>query len=104
MTPQLWLVGLGLALLLPVVPFTLELLALRRLNTAAFGTLMSLEPAFALLVGLVLLGQVPSVLAVLGIGFVVAAGIGAERSGRTGRAPRYAAGVPARHDSCLILG
>jgi inner membrane transporter RhtA len=81
MTPHLWLVGLGLALMLPVIPFTLELLALRRLNTAAFGTLMSLEPGFALLVGLVLLGQVPTLLAVLGIGFVVAAGIGAERSG-----------------------
>ena len=53
LTPELLLVGLGLALLLPVVPFTLELLALRRLTTSAFGTLMSLEPAFALLVGLV---------------------------------------------------
>ncbi len=68
-------------MLLPIVPFTLELLALRRLNTAAFGTLMSLEPAFALLIGLVILGQVPGPLAVLGIGFVVAAGIGAERTG-----------------------
>ena len=86
MTPELWVVGLGLALLLPVLPFSLELLALRRLNTAAFGTLMSLEPAFALLVGLVLLGQVPALLAVVGIGFVVAAGIGAERAGgREGR-------------------
>jgi inner membrane transporter RhtA len=63
------------------VPFTLELLALRRLNTSAFGTLMSLEPAFALIVGLVLLDQVPEPLAVLGIGFVVAAGIGAARTG-----------------------
>jgi inner membrane transporter RhtA len=81
MTPELWAVGLGLALLLPVFPFTLELLALRRLNTAAFGTLMSLEPALALLVGLILLGQVPALLAVVGIGFVVTAGIGAERAG-----------------------
>ena len=81
MTPELWLVGIGLAVLLPVVPFTLEMLALRRLTTAAFGTLMSLEPAFALLIGLVLLGQVPNLLAVLGIGFVVAAGVGAERTG-----------------------
>ena len=81
MTPGLWLVGLGLAILLPVVPFTLELLALRRLDTATFGTLMSLEPACALLVGLVLLGQAPSALAVLGIGFVVVAGLGAERTG-----------------------
>ena len=52
MTPELWLVGIGLAVLLPVVPFTLEMLALSRLTTAAFGTLMSLEPAFALLIGL----------------------------------------------------
>ncbi len=81
MTPELWLVGIGLAVLLPVVPFTLEMLALRRLTTAAFGTLMSLEPAFALLVGLALLGQVPSLLAAIGIGFVVAAGVGAERTG-----------------------
>jgi len=81
MTPELLLLGIGLAILLPVIPFTLELLALRRLTTAAFGTLMSLEPAFALLVGLVALGQVPDALAVAGIGFVVAAGVGAERSG-----------------------
>lgn len=81
LTPELMLIGVGLAILLPVIPFALELLALRRLTTAAFGTLMSLEPAFALLVGLVALGQVPDALAVLGIGFVVAAGVGAERTG-----------------------
>ena len=81
MDAELWLVGLGMALLLPVVPFTLELLALRRLTTAAFGTLMSLEPAIALGAGLVLLGQVPGPLAIVGVGFVVAAGVGAERSG-----------------------
>jgi inner membrane transporter RhtA len=80
-TPELLLAGIGLALLLPVVPFILELLALRRLNTSAFGTLMSLEPAFALLVGLVVLDQVPDLLAAGGIGFVVAAGIGAARTG-----------------------
>src|SRR6478752_74563 len=48
LTPTVALAGLGLALLLPVVPFSLERLALRRLTTAAFGTLMSLEPAIAL--------------------------------------------------------
>ena len=81
LTPELLLIGLGLAILLPVVPFTLELLALRRLTAGAFGTLMALEPAFALVIGLVALHQVPNALAVAGIGFVVAAGIGAERSG-----------------------
>ena len=55
--------------------------ALRRLTTAAFGTLMSLEPAIALAVGLLLLGQVPGWVPVAGIGLVVLAGIGAERTG-----------------------
>jgi inner membrane transporter RhtA len=81
LTPELVVVGLGLAVLLPVVPFSLELLALRRLTTGAFGTLMALEPGFALLIGLVALHQVPSALGVVGVCFVVAAGIGAERSG-----------------------
>jgi inner membrane transporter RhtA len=71
--------GLGLAVLLPVVPFSLEMLALRRLTTSAFGTLMSLEPAIALLIGLVALHQVPGAAAAAGVAFVVVAGIGAER-------------------------
>ncbi len=81
LTPELVLIGLGLAILLPVVPFTLEFLALRRLTTAAFGTLMSLEPGFALLIGFIVLSQEPDALAVLGIACVVVAGIGAERTG-----------------------
>ncbi|MFI7607461.1 EamA family transporter [Micromonospora sp. NPDC049366] len=81
LTGEVLLAGLGLALLLPVIPFALELLALRRLTTAAFGTLMSLEPAIALLVGLVALRQVPGVAPLLGVAFVVVAGIGAERTG-----------------------
>lgn len=81
LTPQLMLLGLGLAVLLPVVPFALELLALRRLTTAAFGTLMALEPAFALAIGFLALAQVPNALSVAGVALVVAAGIGAERSG-----------------------
>jgi inner membrane transporter RhtA len=80
-TPEILLIGIGLAILLPVVPFALELLALRRLTTAAFGTLMSLEPAFAMIVGLVMLQQVPGPAGVVGICFVVAAGIGAARTG-----------------------
>ncbi|MFB9358062.1 EamA family transporter [Actinoplanes nipponensis] len=81
LTGELLLAGLGLAVLLPLVPFALEMLALRRLTTAAFGTLMSLEPAFALVIGLVLLGQVPGWAPLTGIAFVVAAGVGAERTG-----------------------
>jgi inner membrane transporter RhtA len=81
MTPEILLIGIGLAILLPVVPFALEMLALRRLTTAAFGTLMALEPAFAMIVGLIVLHQVPGVEGIIGICFVVLAGIGAARSG-----------------------
>jgi inner membrane transporter RhtA len=85
LTPTVLLAGLGLGLLLPVVPFALEMLSLRRLTTAAFGTLMALEPAIALLVGVVVLGQLPRPLGVLGIVLVVTAGVGAARVG--GRDP-----------------
>jgi inner membrane transporter RhtA len=85
LTWQVLLLGLGLAVLLPVVPFSLELLALRRLTTGAFGTLMSLEPAIAVLIGLLALHQVPGATAVIGIAFVVVAGIGAQRSGGRSR-------------------
>jgi inner membrane transporter RhtA len=81
LTPHLLLAGLGLALLLPVIPFGLEMYALRRLTTAAFGTLMCLEPALALLAGLALLGQVPQPWALAGVALVVTAGLGAERTG-----------------------
>jgi inner membrane transporter RhtA len=89
LTPTVLLAGLGLAILLPVVPFALEMLALRRLTATAFGTLMSLEPALALLIGLIVLGQKPGLLPIAGIAFVVLAGIGAERTGaRRDLAPR----------------
>jgi len=81
MTPELVLIGLGMAVLLPVVPFVLELLALRNLTTAAFGTLMCLEPALAFVVGFAILGQALDLTTVLGILVVVVAGVGAARSG-----------------------
>ncbi len=81
LTWSLLLIGLGLAVLLPLIPFSLEMLALRRLTTSAFGTLMSLEPAIALTIGFVVLHQVPGGWQVVGIAFVVAAGVGAERTG-----------------------
>jgi len=80
-TPEILLFGIGLAILLPVVPFTLEMMALRRLTMASFGTLMSIEPAFAMVIGFLVLSQAPDGAGVLGICLVVAAGIGAARSG-----------------------
>lgn len=81
LSPEMVVMGLGLALLLPVLPFSLEMLALRRMTTAAFGTLMSLEPAIALLAGWTLLHEKPGAWSFLGVALVVAAGVGAQRTG-----------------------
>ncbi|GAA1466748.1 EamA family transporter [Microbacterium thalassium] len=82
-------IGALVALLSSTIPYTLELLALRRLAPAAFAILMSLAPATAALAGFVLLGQHLSWLEVLGIALVIAASIGAVRS--SARAARGAA-------------
>jgi inner membrane transporter RhtA len=87
MTPDILVFGIGLAVLLPVVPFALEMMSLRRLTTATFGTLMALEPAFAMIVGLVMLHQIPGPGGVFGIGLVVAAGVGAARTGARSSPP-----------------
>ena len=80
-TPAAVAAAFGLALLMPVIPYSLELLALRRLTTSAFGTLMALEPAIAMLMGVIVLGQVPKPLEVGGVALVVVAGMGATRGG-----------------------
>lgn len=88
--PQAWeaidgrvlLIALGLAVLLPVLPFALEMLALRRMTHTAFGTLMAVEPAIGLTLGLLVLAQSPSLVQVVGIVVVVLAGAAAQRGGR----------------------
>ena len=72
----------GLALLLPVLPYAFEMLALRRMTPAAFGTLMALEPAIGAVLGLIVLRQHPSVIQLTGIVLVVLAGAAAQRGGR----------------------
>lgn len=72
----------GTALLVPVLAFALEMLALRRLTSTAFGTLMALEPAIAVLLGLIVLHQQPSAIQIVGILLVVLAGSAAQRGGR----------------------
>ncbi|WP_298013351.1 EamA family transporter [uncultured Castellaniella sp.] len=72
----------GLAVLVPLVPYILEMQALRRLPAAAFGVLMSLEPAIGALSGWLILGQGMDGGQMLGVGLVVAASIGVVRAGR----------------------
>ncbi|WP_376770661.1 EamA family transporter [Streptomyces physcomitrii] len=70
----------AVAVLSSVLPYTLELLALRTLPAASFAILMSLEPAIAALAGLLVLGQALSLSETLAIGLVIAASMGAVRS------------------------
>jgi inner membrane transporter RhtA len=102
LTPSVLATGVVLGLLVPLLPFCLELLALRRLTTAAFGTMMALEPAIAVLIGLIVLRQVPHVGGLAGVALVVAAGIGAERAGR--RPARSTASASALAGDGLDLG
>ena len=81
LTGSVILASIGLALLFPVLPFALEMLALSRMTHTAFGTLMALEPAIGLVLGLVVLHQEPSLPQLAGIALVVASGAAAQRGG-----------------------
>ena len=76
--------GLGIAVLSSVLPYSLELVALRRLTAKVFGILLSLEPAVAALAGLLVLGQVLHGTQLAGMALVVLAsaivlGLGARK-------------------------
>ncbi|BCJ54609.1 DMT transporter permease [Actinoplanes sp. NBRC 14428] len=75
-SPHLLLIALGTGLLASVIPYTLELSALRRLPKRAFGVLLSLEPAAAALAGWLLLAQPLTPIAAAAVVLVVVASIG----------------------------
>lgn len=70
----------GLAVMLPLVPYLLEMSALRRLPAAAFGVLMSLEPAAGAIAGWLILGQMMDGNQILGTLLVIIASIGVVRA------------------------
>ena len=72
-TPDALWQGAAIAVLSSVLPYSLELIALRRLAANVFGILLSLEPAVAALAGLLVLGQQLDAGQLLGMACVVAA-------------------------------
>jgi inner membrane transporter RhtA len=68
--------GLAIALLSSLIPYSLELIALRRLSAYGFGLLMSLEPAVAALAGVILLGQPVTAILATALVMVIAASVG----------------------------
>ena len=79
---EVLLAGLLVALLGSVIPYTLQMAALRSMSPGVFGVLMSLDPALSSIVGLLLLGQVLEPVEMAGIGMVVVASIGVSLASR----------------------
>jgi inner membrane transporter RhtA len=79
--PRLLLLGALVGLLSSLVPYSLEMVALRTLPPRVFGILMSLEPAVAALVAAVLLSELLTPIQLLAIACVTAASVGAARTG-----------------------
>lgn len=80
--PKVLLLGLAIGLLSSVVPYSLELTALRRMPPRVFGILMSLEPAAAAVAAMVLLSEFLGWTQWLAVACVVLASVGATRSTR----------------------
>ncbi|MGW4030563.1 EamA family transporter [Streptomyces sp. NPDC004838] len=78
--PSIIGLGLAVAVLSSVLPYTLELLALRRLPAPTFAVLMSMEPAVAAMAGFLVLSQALSATDALAIALVIAASVGAVRT------------------------
>ncbi|MFI6054833.1 EamA family transporter [Streptomyces violascens] len=80
LVPSTMALGAAVAVLSSVLPYTLELLALRRLPASTFAILMSLEPAIAATAGFLILGQALSWPQALAIALVIGASMGAVRT------------------------
>lgn len=76
LSPSVLLAGLGVAAVSSAIPISLEMMALKRLPKEAFGIMISMEPAVAALLALVLLGEQLSGVQWLAIGCIVAASMG----------------------------
>jgi len=81
LAPLVLLAGLGVGLASSVVPYVCDQLAMAKLSRATYALMVSLLPATATVVGIVVLAQVPSSAEVVGVALVVAGvGIHRERS------------------------
>ncbi|WP_225783210.1 DMT family transporter [Xenophilus sp. Marseille-Q4582] len=93
LSPGVLLAGLGVAAISSAIPISLEMVALKRLPKQAFGIMISMEPAVAALLALVLLGERLSFSQWLAIGLVMGASVGCAAGTR--RRPVAAQGVAA---------
>jgi len=77
--PKLLLSGIGVGICSSVIPYICDQFAMARLSQATFALMLSLLPATACLVGIVVLRQIPSIAELTGVGAVIA-GVALKRS------------------------
>lgn len=75
-SPTILALGLAVALLSSALPYSLEMVALRRLDRTTFGVLMSLEPAVAALLAYLLIGEALTPVQWFAIGLIISASAG----------------------------
>ncbi|XAH25842.1 DMT family transporter [Xylophilus sp. GW821-FHT01B05] len=85
--PSLLVAGLLVGIFSSALPYSLEMVALKRLPRRTFGILLSLEPAVGALAGVFILAELPTPVQWLGIAFIMAAAIGCTATARDAPAP-----------------
>jgi inner membrane transporter RhtA len=80
--PVLLLAGIGVGVSSSVVPYVTDQLAMARLPRATYALMVSLLPALATVIGIIVLAQIPSTAEVVGVGLVIA-GVAVHRAPQT---------------------
>jgi inner membrane transporter RhtA len=101
-SPGLLVLAAGTGVLASVIPYSLELAALRRLPPSVFGVLLSLEPAVAATAGWLLLGQRMGLREAVAVAVVVLASAGSTLTAR--RAAAGPAPAPPRVEEAAQPG
>ena len=83
LNPTVLALGVAVGLLSSVIPYSFELMALRRIPPRVFGILMSLEPAAAALAAMIVLQEFLTLVQWLAMACVVIASIGSTRTSTT---------------------
>lgn len=74
--PDVLVMALAVALLSSAIPYSLEMMAMRRLPARVFGVLMSVEPGVGALMGFLLLSERLSAVQLIAVGLIITASAG----------------------------
>ena len=97
--------GIGVGITSSVIPYVCDQLAMSRLPRATYSLMVSLLPATATVIGIVVLAQIPSTRQIVGVALVVAAvAVHRDRAAAAGHRTRPRAAADGARDAALRLG